>query len=125
MVHLLALRRAELHLSNQVRGRAGFHALRFLAWLRKLRVESEPRRGREQYGWREFGKETGKTGRRGPREGPAGASRSRTALEADGLHLLERRRLEFRRTRLGMVHLLALRGVGLHSVKSRPSRGQA
>jgi hypothetical protein len=35
MVHLLALRRAELHLINQVRGRAGFQALRFLAWSRR------------------------------------------------------------------------------------------
>ena len=31
---MLALWRAELHLSNQVCGRAGFNALRFLAWTR-------------------------------------------------------------------------------------------
>src|SRR5207237_8999119 len=113
MVHLLALRRAELHLSDQVCGRAGFHALRFLAWPRQAPSgERAQAREKNKHGRRKFGKETGKTRRRGPREGPAGVSRSRTALEADGLHLLERPRLEFRRTRLGMVHLLALREVG-------------
>src|SRR2546423_570794 len=48
MVHLLALRRAELHLSDQVCGRAGFHALRFLAWLRKLQRRTSPGEGEKQ-----------------------------------------------------------------------------
>src|SRR6266478_3664775 len=82
-------------------------------------TERESRRGRNQYGWRKFGQETGETGRRWIGERSAGAGRSRIALEANGLHLLERRRLEFRRARLGMVHLLALRGARLHGVTSR------
>src|SRR5256714_15636291 len=115
MVHLLALRRVELHLSNSVlrKSRVQYPALPGLVSLTP-RAERESRRGGNQYGRRKFGQETGQTRRRWIGKRSAGAGRSRTALEADGLHLLERRRLEFRGTRLGMVHLLALRSARLH-----------
>ena len=48
-----------------------------------------------------------------------GPSFSPIARKADGLHLLERRRVEFRRAGLGMVHLLAVRRARLHVVRSQ------
>src|SRR5712691_2699362 len=99
MVHLLALRRAELHLSNQVRGRAGFHALRFLAWPRKLQREGRAQARKDEYGWRKIGQATGETRWTRNGKGPARTGRSRAPLEAHGLYLLERRGFEFRRAR--------------------------
>src|SRR5436305_15185255 len=79
-------------------------------------TERESRRGRNQYGRRKFGKKTGQTRRRWNGKGSAGVDRGGATIETNGLHLLERRRLEFRRTWLGMVHLLALRSARLYGV---------
>ena len=70
MVHLLALRCVELHLSNQLCGRAGFHALRFLAWPRELRLEDEPRQGRINMADEKSGRKPEKAGGPGIEKDP-------------------------------------------------------
>ena len=70
MVHLLALRRAELHLSKQLRGRAGFHALHFLAWPRRIQTEDEVRQGRNNMAGENSGRKPEKPGGLGMEKDP-------------------------------------------------------
>src|SRR6476660_7732152 len=79
MVHLLALRCVELHLSDQVCGRAGFHALRFLAWPRQTpsgeraqarkeliwlaKIREKNRRNQAELGWKKIRRSQSKPNR--------------------------------------------------------------
>ena len=63
MVHVLALRRVELHVIR-FSGRAGSKALRFLAWAR--RFEAQPSPGKEGRSWLLKNREKNRSGRAAP-----------------------------------------------------------